>query len=442
MRRKSSYFLRYIKQRKPNNMKTILITAYTVNPCKGSKDYLSWNFIIQIAHFNKVIAVTRSDNKTDINKYWDQHPELQALKENIQFLYFDSPKWMGFLKRGILLSMIYYYGWQITVAFWLLTKKLAVDIVHDLNLNNDWTPSFLWLLGKPFIWGPVGHNPKIPRKFLLNDFGWSAVIKDRLLWIIKILLWNLDPFLFICKRKADHILCTNMQAVKKLHLKEHQFSIVPSVASEMQITSNSKQQEFTVISIGSFIQSKGLDVAIRAFASFYHQLNENEKAKAKLILAGSGPLKKFIQRLVKKENIQHCTELIECAPEGLVKLYQTASVLLFPSHQGAGVTVSEAMSYGLPVLCWKNGACGEFIHPSSGLSINYRTYKAGIARFARRLKRLNNDKEYYSAEQQLSLERFQHSFSWHVRGAQLNNIYESVLAEDRRHFNLVMHNTI
>jgi glycosyltransferase involved in cell wall biosynthesis len=424
-------------------MKTILVTAYSVNPYKESEDGLGWNSIIQIARFNKVIAVTRNINKTHIERYWNEHQEIEALKENIQFLYFDWPKWILFWKKAILLSMIYYYGWQFTVALWLLTKRLAVDIVHNLNSNNDFTPSFLWLLGKPFIWGPVGHDPKIPRQYLLEHFGWKAVIKDRLLWIIKLLFWNLNPFLLICKRKASHILCTNMQAAKKLHLKDGQFSIVPSVASEMPVIATCEHQEFRVISVGKFIQLKGFDVTIRAFASFYNQLNENEKAKAKLILVGSGPLKKFIHRLIKKENIQHCTELLEWMPRSeLVKLYQTASVFLFPSHEGAGMAAAEAMSYGLPVLCWKNSGSGEIIHPSSSLSICYRTYKAGVARFARRLKRLCKDQEFYRYEQQLATERFEHSFTWNVRGTQFNNIYESVIAEDQKQFDFVIHNVI
>jgi glycosyltransferase involved in cell wall biosynthesis len=419
-------------------MKTLLVTAYNVNPYNKTEDYASWNFIMQIACFNKVIAVTRKNNKEHIDRYWNEHIELQPVKENIQFLYFDLPH-IIFWKKGIFLSAIHNYLWQIAVALWLVTKRLTVDIVHDLNLNNDWTPSFLWLLRKPFIWGPVGHNSKIPRKFLLKDFGWLSVINNRLPWILKILSWNFDPFLWICKRKANHILCTNIQAAKKLHLKEEQFSIVPSVAAETPVTTGSELNDFTVISVGRFIQLKGFDVTIRAFASFYHQLNENEKASTKLVLVGSGPLRKFIQRLIKKENIQRCTELVELTSEiELRKLYETAAVFLFPSHESAGIEVAEAMSYGLPVLCWKNCGHGEFLHPASNLSINYRTYKAGIARFARRLKQLHFDREYYYYEQQLARERFEDSFVWNVRGTQLKNIYESVLAEDHKHFNLAI----
>ena len=39
--------------------KTILATAYAINPYKGSEDGMGWNFVLQIAKFNRVIALTR-----------------------------------------------------------------------------------------------------------------------------------------------------------------------------------------------------------------------------------------------------------------------------------------------------------------------------------------------------------------------------------------------
>src|SRR6476620_10353318 len=111
-------------------MKTILVTAYTVNPCRELENHIEWDFIMQMARFNKVIAVTQKNNKKHIATYWNEHAGSENVKENIQFLYFDWPKWIIFWKKGIFLSMIYHYLWQLTVACWLLTKKLPVDIVH------------------------------------------------------------------------------------------------------------------------------------------------------------------------------------------------------------------------------------------------------------------------------------------------------------------------
>ena len=55
-------------------MKTILATAYAVNPYKGSEDGMGWNMILQIARFQKVIAVTRENNEPKIVKYMKENP--------------------------------------------------------------------------------------------------------------------------------------------------------------------------------------------------------------------------------------------------------------------------------------------------------------------------------------------------------------------------------
>ena len=61
--------------------------------------------------------------------------------------------------------MLYFYLWQLGLPFWVKNKNWKFDISHNLNFHNDWTPTFLWVLGKPFVWGPVGHHPAIPSEF-------------------------------------------------------------------------------------------------------------------------------------------------------------------------------------------------------------------------------------------------------------------------------------
>jgi len=49
-------------------------------------------------------------------------------------------------------------------------QKITYDIVHNINFHNDWTPSYLHQLNKPFVWGPIGHHSKIPRQYLEKVF--------------------------------------------------------------------------------------------------------------------------------------------------------------------------------------------------------------------------------------------------------------------------------
>jgi hypothetical protein len=149
-------------------MKTVLMTAYAVNPYKGSEDGMGWSFILQAARTHRVVAVTRENNEPAIRRFLAEHPELATLAAGITFLYFDLPAWMRWWKKGPLLSVLYFYMWQLGLGLWLWARRrrLGVDVVHNLNFHNDWTPSFLWLLGRPLVWGPIGHHPLIPASHL------------------------------------------------------------------------------------------------------------------------------------------------------------------------------------------------------------------------------------------------------------------------------------
>jgi glycosyltransferase involved in cell wall biosynthesis len=82
------------------------------------------------------------------------------------------------------------------------------------------------------------------------------------------------------------------------------------------------------------------------------------------------------------------------------------------------------MSYGLPVLCFNNDGPGAFSHPSSSLRVDYGWYDETIAMFAEKLKSLHANKACYEAEAAKSAARFQQYFTWPVRGAHLQSIYQ------------------
>ena len=416
-------------------MKTILVTAYAMDPYKGSEEGMGWNFVLQIARYQKVIVITRTNNGPNIRKSIAEHPGRQDLFDRIRFLYFDWPYLLRWWKKGPLLSMIYFYGWQLSLAVWLLFKRPEADIVHNLNFHNDWTPSFLWILGKPFVWGPVGHHPKIPRAYLLAVYGGKEYRKDRLLWMMKSFFWHADPFLRLAVARADTVICMNSQAPEALRLKKNRFCIIPSVASEdvaagpadCFLTGNGGRRDFTILSAGRFVPLKGFDLTIRSFAGFHRQLTKAQQPFVKLVLVGSGPQKALLEEIIAEEGIGTSLQIIEWIPRAQLKdLYDLAHVFLFPSHEGAGMVVAEAMSRGLPVVCLDNAGPGEFVHPDSRLKVGYSTYGETVRDLTDKLIQLHGKADYYQFESGLARQRFNDHFRWNNRGDQLNKIYTSL----------------
>lgn len=405
--------------------KIILASCYAVNPYKGSEDAMGWNFIRQIARFNKVIAVTRENNKEAIELYMLQNPDV--IYSNITFIYFDLPYWMRFWKKGSCGAMLYYYMWQKGIIAHVKSKKLNFDIVHNVNFHNDWTPSFLWKLEKPMVWGPVGHHPLIPSVYL-KPYSFKYFVKDRLTWLVKNLFWNYSAGLKKTIKNASHIWCMNTGVVEKLNLSGNNYSVFPSVASEDFTTENNdKESNFHVISAGRFVPLKGFDLTIRSFITFLDSVSLSERANCKLTLVGSGPERVFYEKIIAESNIEDNVEIIEWIErKELMKLYEKATVFMFPSHEGAGMVVAEALSYGLPVICLDNIGPGQYITPECGFVVPHSDYCSTIFNLKEALNKLYLSKKLLSEMSTNSRKRYIERFTWESRGEHLNAIYNNL----------------
>jgi len=402
--------------------KTILATAYAVNPYKGSEDAMGWNFVLQIARFHKVIAITRENNKAQIEQYMHENPDPRYT--NIRFEYFDLPYWMRFWKKGGRGAMLYYLMWQRGVVAFVRKQQLQYDIVHNLNFHNDWSPSFLWKLQKPFVWGPVGHHPLIPSKYLRIYFR-SYLIKDRLTWLVKLFFWHMSPSLTRCIKKADHIMCMNTGVPARLKIKDR-YSVAPSVATQDMGWDEKPldRSVFRVISAGRLVPLKGFDLTIHSFARFVKELNPDQRRQCELLIVGSGPSQPILEEIVRKEEVGDVVKFISWIERvELLKLFKTSSAFLFPSHEGAGMVVAEALSFGVPVVCLANEGPGQYITPESGFAVAQDCYYKTIDNLAAALTQLFEQPELHSEMRIAARRRFVEVFHWDRRGEQLDAIY-------------------
>ncbi len=113
-----------------------------------------------------------------------------------------------------------------------------------------------------------------------------------------------------------------------------------------------------------FIPKKGLDLTLRAFARVHQEL-----PKAKLILAGDGPLKEDLQKMAGELGIAGAVEF-----PGFLNQYElrqqvyAAHVYVHPSRtssdgnrEGVPNAMLEAMSTGTPVVATRHGGIPEAI---------------------------------------------------------------------------------
>ncbi len=409
--------------------KKILLTAYAVNPYKGSEDGTGWNISRELAKNNIVHIITRKNNQEEIDRYLKENTD--PIHNNMNFHYYDLPWLLMFWKKklGERGYVLYFYLWQLCLPIFVKTKGITFDIAHAVNFHSDSHPQFLWTLGKPVFWGPIGHHPLVPKNYLISVYGKKNYIKDRLYNFVKFMMRNFDPFYYISKWTAKRIFVINSGVNQAVKAKKSKIIILPAVANRIIKKTEVKQEQklFTVLAVGRFVYMKGFDVTIRAFSRFYYNLTPKNRANVRLKLVGKGEELKRMIDIIRQEKIEEVVEIIPWVEkEEMEQIYLTSTVFCFGSHEGAGMVIPEALSYGLPVVCFKNFGPGELCDSTCAIKIQYGEYNHSVNQFARALGKLFFNKAERSAYSKAAINYSQTHFHWESKADIINTAYSLV----------------
>ncbi len=407
-------------------IQSILITAYAVDPYKGSEDGTGWNICKQLARRNKVIVITRKNNREAIEKYMKSYPD--NIYSNMRFAYFDLPNWaMSWKKKiGERGYVLYFQLWQIVLPLYIWRHNFHFDIIHNLNFHSDSHTHFLWVFGKATVWGPIGHHPAVPEKFL-KEYGKGALVKDRLYAVVKWMMKNLNPFYRLALKKTDLIFVINSSINKHIKADPKKVVVLPAVAADWPLVTKRDSKKFRILSIGRFVPMKGFDIAIKSFVKFYNGLNANYKELTELVLVGKGEQEGYFKELVKLYKVEHCVRFVSWVDkEEVTELYSNSKIFLFPSHEGAGMVIPEAMSHGLPIVCFDNVGPGELAN-NAALKIPYMNYSEVITSFSKALTQLFFDKSKYKELSSNSLYNYYQNFTWERKGQIIQRAYRNYL---------------
>jgi|GEM_PF-6275603 len=102
----------------------------------------------------------------------------------------------------------------------------------------------------------------------------------------------------------------------------------------------------------------------------FHQFINNCGSHYKLILAGGGGLYKELLHLIKSLKIENNILLIG-PRDDVFKLYQVADFFILPSlYEGFGITIIEAMKFGLPVLLTNLPAFKDIVDNNNAIIVD------------------------------------------------------------------------
>lgn len=129
-----------------------------------------------------------------------------------------------------------------------------------------------------------------------------------------------------------------------------------------------------------FISKKGIPTSLKAFAIFHQKY-----PKSRFVLAGSGPMKNEIVKLLQTLEIEDAVEVVPFQNQTeLAALYHASHAVLHPSQldddlnqEGIPNAMLEAMATGLPPLATYHGGIPEAVtHGENGLLVAERDHEA------------------------------------------------------------------
>ncbi|HWG84922.1 MAG TPA: glycosyltransferase family 4 protein [Deinococcales bacterium] len=374
----------------------ILLSAFACEPYGGSEPGNGWTWAEALARRHQVTVLTDSAHRERIEAELARRPN-----PNLEFHYLGSGP-QGYIGLDI---YPYYYKWQrdaLDLARRLHAER-PFDVAHHVTYGIHRVPSYMWKLGIPFVWGPVGGGEDVPFAFYLPRWlGWRESAREVIRWT-----WNrlciLDPRLRATARHAAVIGVTTRQTLEAYPADTHSRAVVvPSSilnAADLDVIAAHPAQPgpkdgLSLAFVGRQLGWKGPSFALHAFARYAARY-----PAASLHFYGTGPMADFLRDLAGRLGVQEKVVFHGSVSRAeMLRAYGRHNAFLFPSlHDSSGFASIEAQAAGLPVVCLDAGGPGMQVPPQAGVKVPPRSPEQAIADLADGLARLTDDGAFWAA---------------------------------------------
>lgn len=385
----------------------ILISAYSCETGRGSEGEIGWRIVNALAERHEVKVITRANLRPVHEVSFAETPKPDGLS----FEYFDLPWIFRFYKKGKRFFLIYYYLWQIGVAFRArsMLRQDHADVLHHLIGGMDWMPAGLSLCPGPFVWGPVGSEDTHP--IILRYLPTKSRLKDCARHSVRWVMRTLDPFTRITGARADIVLSHTPESLPHRYasrLRPFAQTGIANISSIAQPKSDlARGDRLRLVYAGELKDWKGarmaLDAALLAFEA---------GVDAELTVIGDGPLRFEMEASVRMHPNGHQVHFLSKVPmDQLLMTLHDSDLMLYPSfHHGLATIVLQAMLTGLPVVCIEGDATGRAVGQEAGITVRLSENEAPAAGLAQAIVALAQDeprrRTLAAAARRIALERY------------------------------------
>lgn len=410
----------------------VLISAYACSPYKGSEPGVGWGFVSALAqHHDLWVIVEEEKFRADIERHLAESPELA---QSVQFCFLRKQR-NRWLRKIWPPSYYWYYRRWHEEAFVLaqaLHKKVSFDVAHQLTMVGFREPGYLWKLGIPFVWGPVGGMGLFPWRFLPVVGAYGA------LYYLGYNLFNAWQMRFLLRAKLAATIANSglisMNTENRIGMvnsyslqSEVCIPVGPPPMIAARVRERSVGEPLRVVWVGSHNPGKALNIGLRALSMVPKSINWE------LHVLGAGPLTNGWKKCAAKLGIiDRCKFYGQVSRSAVLQTMSDSHLHLFTSlREGTPSVIVEASALGVPTICLNlSGMRDMVINGFNGIKIDATSPAFVIRKMAEAIEIIARDESLRRRLANLAFESIR-DLSWEKKAEAVDRIYQRVVGEPR-----------
>lgn len=398
----------------------------------GSEHAVGWNYLRQLAKTHAIELVTEDNGFRDsitravatlnaegasVTVHFVRHgATTDGRKNNLRVFYY--------LKYTI-------YQWRVYQLAKILCRQRKIAAVHHLTIVGFREPGFLWLLDKPFLWGPVGGLVFTPWKLLpllSPKMQLFQIIRN----VVTAAQFYFSPRVRFAYRATQRSGGRFIAATHDIGKRFTSFFggdcvYAPETGANVQTfrapLAHLSTAPLRLLWVGALIDIKPLNLLIEAISAL-----GSERGLIELDVIGDGDSRERFRDLAVTRSVK-ATFHGWIQYDAVQEMYRERDLCVLLSMKDLTTNVVfESLGNGLPVLCLDHHGYSEIVDDTCGYKIPLGTPQEVIAGLARVLAQLCRDKTGLTLKSEGAHARAR-EFTWERNTSVLRTTYDAAGAD-------------
>lgn len=376
----------------------ILVLAYAISPSKGSEYSVAWNYVKYISKYHNLTVLYGASGEhmgdcEEMERYARSNPI-----PHVRFVPVYPNRIANILNwpnKHNLFVYTFYYAYQVWHKLAYKKAKELVnqepfDIIHYVGMIGYREPGYLWKLGLPYIWGPIGGTNNSPWA-LVKHLSFNNILKHVFRSTVNYIQIHTNRRVQKAIINTDLLLTATTENQKNIAIIFRKNSLyLPENSIDGDIIVN--KNKFINPSVCKFIMVGYQDERKNSMLFLKSLKLIENKDKIHIDIVGGGPSINRLKTYAQEVGIEKIiTWHGQVTRDKAISLFSEAHMHVITSiSEGNPTVIWEAMSHGVPTLSLDHCGMHDTIDDESGIRIPIRSYNQCINDIAKIIDELIN----------------------------------------------------